>query len=256
METTRALGVIIGDGRLSGHIPKLFNFHSDQFVTLDRQQFSDFINQATENGSISLTSFLATQQGLQNAWKLNVYIAVNDDQILDVYQKLQNVFNDQEKAQIQCFHFSGALSFPKIIGIHPLMTFSKKLYADEFYASISLFCDDEAMAAKFPDRMTYLNPKDKVIYHSLCVMLGNFPQLLIQTIANRLPSKFKLSDFSPLILKSITNVLEQGKDGLTGPIVRKDVETIKKHQQVLAGTELGELYNILSTIFINEVDHV
>lgn len=257
MQTTRTLGVIIGNGRLSGHIPKLFGFQSDCFVTLDRSQVADFFNQTAQTSNLiqSLNSYLFPKD-LEIQWEqVYIYLAVKDDNIFEVFHSFVEA-KDVNPDIIRFCHFSGARYFPEIVGIHPLMTFSKKKYLDDFYQGIALFCDHQDMTQEFSSRLKFIEPKNKVLYHALCVMLGNFPQLLIQEIADHLPKGFDLKDFSPLITQSVQNILEQGPEALTGPLVRKDFSTIKKHQEALKGTELGALYNQFTKIFTKEVNHV
>ncbi|MCO5112918.1 MAG: DUF2520 domain-containing protein [Bdellovibrionaceae bacterium] len=260
MDSEYTLGVSIGQGRISPHIPYLMGFLSSHFANLNREQFKIFLSHASKCKTLeTLTEVLhdlnETNKNL-SIKNIIFYLSVQDREILNVYHPLKDVLSSVSDCRISYVHFSGSFYHPEIVGIHPLMTFTKEIkYPQHIYEDLPLKCDHQDWVRSHSSRLEYIPPEDKPLYHALCVMLGNFPQLLIDLISKKMPEKFDIQDFKYLISYSIQNVLEMGSKGLTGPHIRKDIETITKNLKSLEGTELKSVYTEMSEMFLKEASH-
>jgi predicted short-subunit dehydrogenase-like oxidoreductase (DUF2520 family) len=106
-------------------------------------------------------------------------------------------------------------------------------------------------------RALEIPPGEKVRYHAAAVFASNFPALLmasgeklLATIG--LPPDDARQALMPLFAAAAENVRERpSAQALTGPIVRGDVETVRRHLAALASTpELLALYRSLSSAAI------
>jgi len=154
-------------------------------------------------------------------------------------------------------HFSGALSTPHAYGMHPLMTFTDEPYLLTTYEKISFVCDSNApdFHSVFPtlnNPYYKIDPTQKALYHSLCVMSGNFTTLLWQTFFTRLERDFGLpSKIAKPYLEQITaNLLAHPEAALTGPIARGDLTTIEKNLIALNGDSLKPIYEAFVKSFL------
>lgn len=144
-------------------------------------------------------------------------------------------------------HFSGALGIPGIAGAHPLMTFGHDLYSLQAYQSIPFMLDQ---GLRMPDVLPGLsNPhshiavEHKAQYHALCVMAGNFPQILWQAVSQRFAG-LGLGEgmLEPYLRQVLDNFLASPGTALTGPLARGDQGTIARNLQSLQGDALQPLY--------------
>ncbi len=144
-------------------------------------------------------------------------------------------------------HFSGSLHTEHALGCHPLMTFADTEYTLEQYQAIP-FVVDEGVVFKqlFPllnNPVYHLKAAHKAHYHALCVMAGNFTQMLWQGIASELQSiDLPSTVMTPYLLQNTINYTENPKQSATGPLVRGDYQTISKHQAALSDHPLGTIY--------------
>jgi predicted short-subunit dehydrogenase-like oxidoreductase (DUF2520 family) len=146
-------------------------------------------------------------------------------------------------------HFSGSLVIPGIVGLHPLMTFSEKLYNLDFYKKIPFISEkgNETFNDIFPqltNPSSEIDPEMKPLYHSLCVMGGNFTTLLWTKLFESFKEKF---DFDPELLfpyleKVSENLRDNYKTALTGPLVRKDISTIRSNLSALENDSFADIY--------------
>lgn len=146
-------------------------------------------------------------------------------------------------------HFSGALYTPLAFGAHPLMTFAEGVYSESTYRQFSFVLDADAPAfnelfPKLENPHYRVPPALKALYHSWCVMSGNFSVLLWQKTFSELQDKIGISRTALIpYLKQITQNIEQGAaSALTGPLVRGDQATIDRHFEALQGDPYLEVY--------------
>lgn len=244
---TPSSAIIVGEGQISSHIPKLFSFLYDQYTFCDR---------TTQFNNLNLSNVSAA------------FLAVNDHSILEVFNKLHNQLNDQMKNQlknqnhkpdqIQFYHLSGALSFSNIIGVHPLMTFAKDSKILN-YEEIPLFTDSEIFYTENKKRcknLKYISSDLKIKYHAMATLLGNFSQYYLQTIKDDFPQNLIFEDYKMLVQTSVAAVFEKNsRTKLTGPMDRKDEQTIIKHKKSLYGqdSKLLKVYSQMEDLFRQEL---
>ncbi len=164
--------------------------------------------------------------------------------------EIQKFVQDHPELQSKILvHFSGALAIPGISGIHPLMTFSNHLYSLDFYKKIPFISEKGNLSFKevFPQLQnptSEIDPSLKPLYHSLCVMGGNFTTLLWTKLFETFQEKFQFTPelVFPFLDKITENLKEDYKTALTGPLVRKDVNTIKKNLTALENDAFAEVY--------------
>ena len=144
-------------------------------------------------------------------------------------------------------HCSGALSLPGVAGAHPLMTFGRELYTLERYREIPFMVDSgENFGRLFPGLQNphfSIRRDDKASYHALCVMAGNFAQLLWQAAGSGfgrlgLPAE----SLNPYLRQSLQNFLDDPDQALTGPLSRGDRYTIERNLAALSGTPHEAVY--------------
>jgi 2-dehydropantoate 2-reductase len=144
-------------------------------------------------------------------------------------------------------HCSGALGLPGIAGAHPLMTFSGHLYTLDQYRAIPFMVDS---GHDFADLLPGLpNPhfsvplEQKARYHALCVMAGNFSQVLWQTVSRRFEAMgLPAATLAPYLKQVVANFAHDPGTALTGPLTRGDWNTIERNLQALGGDTLEPLY--------------
>lgn len=216
--------LIIGNGRLAKHIIHYFDLLNVNY------------SQWYRSSSTQLSAF--------NLDNLKILLLINDDEIESFIchnnlQKLQNCF---------LIHCSGSLATNYAIGVHPLMTFSEKLYDLDTYKSIPFLVDsDEAEFSEiFPElnNPNYSIPfEKKTLYHAWCSMAGNFTSILWMNLFKVFEKEFNLnkSVAEPYMNQIIKN-LQNERDPLTGPLKRGDINTINKHLEELRDHPFGDIY--------------
>lgn len=155
-------------------------------------------------------------------------------------------------------HFSGALEFKEILGLHPLMTFGPELYTENIYRSIpfvttSIRTLDEILPG-FSNPLFQLHADQKAYYHALCVIGGNLTGLLVQKMLAGFVELGLPKEVGSLYLQQVLkNVLSNPAKALTGPLARKDIITIKKNLQSLSGDPFVDVYKSFIPIAFPEM---
>lgn len=217
--------LLIGSGRLAKH---LFYWNSllekpNSVLTWDRSQDPHLLNK-----------FL----GQTNL----VWLAISDSAIVPFFEKYL-IGHDHKVV-----HFSGALHDPRLISAHPMMTFPLELMSENSYAQIAFGLTGVSHLSEalpnFKNLSFQIRAEDKALYHSLCVVAGNFPQLL-WTEAEKKFSELHVPEkaFCNYITQVLNNYLTLKEKSLTGPIVRKDLTTIEKNEAALTGSKLKSIYH-------------
>ncbi len=239
---------IVGNGRVARHMIQYFELVGQPYKHWFRN---------------SLKSSIAEQPSRLARYKHQLKHLFNfhrRDSLSDVVQAVQTVLllipDDQIESFIQqnpCLklkqlvHFSGSLTTVHAAGCHPLMTFGHDLYDLAQYQSIP-FVVDQSFDFKqtFPllnNQVYSIKPEQKVMYHAMCVMAGNFSQLLWQATGEYIKQMGLPADLMhPYLLQNTQNFINDPGKALTGPFVRGDVKTIEQHQQALQAHPLGEIY--------------
>lgn len=223
--------LIVGQGRLANHFKFFFQsnnirIHSWHYKTQDSQALKNFHD--------------------TTAYTL---LCIPDSQIESFIHS-----NDLNKAK--CVHFSGALHIPGTIQFHPLMTFSKELMALDSYSKFAYI--GIKGQPKLQDIFPFLtNPyfeidsSSKAKYHALCVLSGNFTHLLWQKALSDFKSmNVPASAVLPYMTQIFENIKKVENNTLTGPLVRRDINTIQKNLDSLSQDPYFDVYKS----FVNAYD--
>ncbi len=145
-------------------------------------------------------------------------------------------------------HFSGSLVLDSVIGCHPLMTFSEKLYDDSTYYKIPFICDNahsfKELFPQLPNTVHHVSNHDRAYYHALCVIAGNFTQTLMQHTSHQMSEELNLpvDILFPYLLQNTKNFINNPEQAATGPLQRNDFTTVKKNLQSLKNNPLEPIY--------------
>ncbi len=205
----------------------------------------------------------------------NVIFITTPDDIISKIDKDISEFNLEEKYLCHC---SGSLSSDvlynakcagaQVYSIHPMYAFSSRNIPVEdlknIYFSIEgdmqLLNDSDSvilrLMKKLKNKYFIRNAMLSAEYHVSNVMVSNLILSLLNIgvkymIKCGLNEKEALDALKPLIMNNIESIMNKGfKNSLTGPVVRNDVNTIKKHKKVLEPEDKA-LYNALSLNLLN-----
>ncbi|MET3113999.1 putative short-subunit dehydrogenase-like oxidoreductase (DUF2520 family) [Pedobacter sp. CG_S7] len=184
-------------------------------------------------------------------------ICIKDDAIIEVASKLTEL-----KGLV--LHTSGAtgmdvfsnLSLTNYGVIYPLQTFSKNRKIDPSTIPLCIEADSEetltklrSIAAKLGPLIYQVNSVDRKILHLAAVFACNFTNHLYQISADILERNHLDFDMlKPLITETAAKVQSAlPKEVQTGPAIRNDELTMRKHLQLLKSTpELVNIYETLS----------
>ena len=225
---------IVGGGRLARHFSEYFHLLEIPHSRWTRDHWSSF-------NSINLPDAeLRLRKTVDNADR--VLLLVSDTAIAVLLKQYPFL---HEKQLVHC---SGALSFPGVTGAHPLMTFSDELYELDTYKAVPFMCEaSHSFSETFPDLPNphfSISIQDKARYHALCVMAGNFSQILWKGVSDRFEQQFDLpaSTLHPYLSQVANNFIQNPDSSLTGPLVRNDKATIERNIDALDGDPLQDLY--------------
>ncbi len=209
--------LIVGSGRLSTHL--------NHWVTLNKDIKYKILNWDRSQDPHIIRTFIQQAD--------YVWLAISDSAIVSFYEKYLMGFE-----HCKVVHFSGALHDPRMISAHPLMTFGPQLYPDETYQQIQFAltgCEilSDAMPG-FNNKFFMISEELKPLYHALCVVSGNFPQILWAEISKNCHAhQIPFSAFQVFLRQSLENFLADGEKALTGPFARRDFITIEKNKVAL-----------------------
>ncbi len=188
-----------------------------------------------------------------------ILIATPDGEIAHVWERIRGCLDETKEMIIG--HLSGALSselfsdknYPYIhgISIHPVYAFSDRFSSYEKLNTAFFTLEGDSYAVSFWKKiLTELGNKTatveaskKVKYHAACSMASNHLLGLISKCV-RLLSDCGFDEASaytmlePLVKNNVNGAFTSGvQNALTGPIERNDLDTVKKHLQVLEDDE-------------------
>lgn len=221
--------LLIGSGRLATHL-KHWNSvlnQPNQLLTWNRSEDLSALQDHLKKSSL-------------------VWLAISDSSLTNFYEDhLVNL-------SYPVVHFSGALHDSRMLCAHPLMSFPSEFLPNTVYSQIYFALTGCELLSKalpgFNNKFFLLDAVNKSLYHSLCVISGNFPQLLwLETLKNF--KKLNVpSEAVDIYIKQITeNFINLKEKALTGPFVRKDEKTIESNLSALK--ENSKLYSIYQTFF-------
>lgn len=216
--------LFLGDGRLAKHLAAYLDFASIPHHTWSRRHTTELKSIIRDDDILCLTFA---------------------DRDLE-YWAAQMRKNFPQHTLV---HFSGSLHIPGVLAYHPLMTFADQIYDQQTYENIPVVGEvgQPTFAQTFkglPNPYFELAAEKKSVYHALVSMAANFPQLLWAEMAKELKSELNL-DFSilaPLLRQSLENSLAAPLTAPTGPIIRKDYNSIHTHLDALDRRDLKSIY--------------
>ncbi|CAG0980931.1 hypothetical protein FLAV_01765 [Flavobacteriales bacterium] len=184
-------------------------------------------------------------------------VALKDDVIETVSKKINN-------KNIPIVHTSGTVStevfhknnFKTFGCFYPLQTFSKKSKLSVSNFPILLEANDtkfytklEKMASAVSTNRLRANSQQRLNIHLAAVFACNFTNYLYSISENILQqSHFKINLLYPLIKQTAENTKKEKVFTLqTGPAIRKDYSTIKKHLELLEKNKKAKkIYRLLT----------
>ncbi len=218
--------MLVGSGRLATHLQHWNSLLSrpNAIYTWNRTQSPQLLSEYLEKSSL-------------------VWLAISDSAIIPFFEK-----HLQSKAVV---HFSGALHDSRLASAHPLMSFTKNLFHPELYNKIHFTLNGAAnlenVLPGFENKFTAITSDNKAYYHALCVLAGNFPQMIWSRISDHMKNLNLPPEALDLYIDQITrNYLDLKDAALTGPLVRKDRQTIE--QNILSLNRDMKLKTVYSTI--------
>lgn len=224
--------LLIGSGRLARHLQHWNSLleKPNSILTWDRSQSPEQLKSELNKCNI-------------------VWLAISDSAIVEFYE---NFLLNSGKTVV---HFSGALNDKRILSAHPLMSFPKDLLPNEVYPQIHFVINgfDKLQQAlpEFNNSFSHVGADNKTLYHALCVLSGNFPQLLWNEVSQTMKQLDIPEKALDLYIKQITaNYLQYKQNALTGPIVRNDQKTITDNLHALhKNSKLQNIYNTFNNEF-------
>ncbi|TDR20854.1 DUF2520 domain-containing protein [Marinicella litoralis] len=251
---------IVGNGKMAKHMIRYFELVSQPYVQwfrpsntfnasaqsnrsrlgLFKQKLNKILNHSNDSLAASITDVST------------VLLLIPDDQIEEFITKQPSL---QGKNLV---HFSGSLFTDKAAGCHPLMTFGEGLYDLPRYQSIPFVIDEHVefnqLFPLFSNPVHAIKPEQKCMYHAMCVMAGNFAQLMWQATGKELHQMGLPADLmSEYLQQNTANFIKDPASSATGPLVRGDSNAIKKHQKALINHPLGNLYQAFCDVYDNEI---
>ncbi len=193
---------VIGQGKLASHLCHWLKLENLEFVSMSRN--SDFSK--------------LTQVDI-------ILLAVSDSSV-------ETFYNQHPQFHIKRWiHFSGTVDVEGMLNLHPMMSFSSELFEKSFYRNLCWVTTNSVEDFKDLLPITLSQIKELSLshrrkYHALCVLAGNIPHLIwndLEPLFQEL--QIEKEDFHKYVKVSTENFLQQRAP--TGPIVRRDFETIE-----------------------------
>lgn len=229
--------------------------------------FSRSLHSAEKAAEVTSSKTYQELQSLVNENSI-IWVTTPDDSTEQVAKQISNLDIKDGKTFV---HSSGLLTSEifnclkekghQICSVHPLLAFSEIPIAVKMLKKTSFFLegaeDDLAQIKQILDKTGNpyftIDKKNKPAYHAAACVLSNY----MVTLVNASNQIFELAGISDEKLSGATSVLlesvvenihkQKPKDALTGPIKRGDIQTVKKHIEILEENlpELADLYKIL-----------
>jgi len=219
--------LVIGDGRVATHFRHYFDLEALPYSTWSRRQ-----NSPRDLEKLSQKSSHAL-------------LLLSDRAIAPLMREHPCL------QRLVCTHFSGSLVVDGVAGAHPLMTFNKTLYTQDFYRRIPFILEKgggglQHLLPGLKNPVFEIEREAKALYHALCVLSGNFTVLLWEKVFQEMQAKFALPKAAlvPYLAQTAANLAasEPGQSVLTGPLVRGDRAVIDKHLEVLGSDPFRHVY--------------
>lgn len=225
---------IVGNGSLAKHLSHYCHLKGIPFISWSRSEDK-----------------LSPEEKLHKAD--TILLLISDDSINDFI----NRHPDLQKKQL--IHCSGSLVTDLAMGYHPLMTFSHSLYGLEFYSTIPFVGEigSPHLRELIPewDNPYYAIPKEqRALYHALCVVGGNFTNIIWAKVFRDFKEQLKLPDeiLHPYLEQTVKNIKTDPYNSLTGPIKRGDTLTMKRNRKALNNRIWNRIYKLFNRVYRGE----
>jgi predicted short-subunit dehydrogenase-like oxidoreductase (DUF2520 family) len=197
-----------------------------------------------------------------------LFLCVPDDRVKSVAAKLART--GVALAGCRVFHTSGLLAASvleplrkkgaRTASLHPIQSFPEKAGTPGLFRGIFWGLEGEADAVRtgravvktLGGRALILSEEDKPLYHAACSLAANGFVSLQAAAAAALDAagvrqKTAIAVLLPLVQGTLQNVKKLGLNrALTGPVVRGDIETVRKHLEALGSHPAQkEMYRLL-----------
>lgn len=153
-------------------------------------------------------------------------------------------------------HFSGSLTTSYAYSAHPLVSFGPTLHASDLYRSMWFITQENGpLFAKLlpglPNASMAIPAQAKALYHSMCVLSGNFTCLLWQKFFNTLKDEWQIPNEAAQVYLNLilTNISANPQTALTGPLVRNDKNTITQNLNALENDPYQAVYQAFVTAY-------
>lgn len=225
---------LLGDGRVARHMHHYLGLLGMQSSCWSRRADSPFNTAAHPEARQRLAEVVYRAD--------SVLLLVSDGAIAELVRQYP------ELRDCRLVHFSGATSVPGVAGAHPLMTFANDLYSLDEYSRIPFMVEEgqefEDLLPGLPNPHFQVAIRDKAMYHALCVIAGNFPQILWQSVRERFAGELHLPPdaLEPYLDRALKNFMSSPDTALTGPLARNDMRTIERNFKSLDGDPLQDMY--------------
>lgn len=247
---------IIGAGRLGTSLgyALLKKGHRIKALSCKRISSARESRQIIGEGEASTDNALTAREGDL------VILCLPDEEIVKVAEELADSNVKWSKKYI--FHSSGLLP-SKILdplrvqgalvaSFHPIQSFSQKKTDPKYFENIYYGLEGGREALVLSQKIVHelgghpiiIKEKDKSLYHAACSIASNFFVVLLD-MATSLLKQTGLSEkeafqaLQPLVQGTLHNVKNLNiKDSLTGPVIRGDQESVRKHLKALRNIPL------------------
>lgn len=233
--STHSTVLLIGAGRLARHLQ-----HWNSLLPQPHRLLHWNRSQDPENPVAGLRAKLRELPPGGRVW-----LAISDRALIPFYEE------HLRSSDLRVVHFSGALHDSRMLGAHPLMSFPETPLPDEVYPrihfAISGFDRLEEALPGFTNPYTFLGESGRPFYHALCVLAGNFPQLIWNQVAAEMKKLQLPEEALDIYIRQIAeNYLRLKEKSLTGPLIRGDRPTIEKNINALeANPPLQRIYRAI-----------
>lgn len=262
---------IIGSGALGSILTKALFEHDYHIYSIYNRTVEKADQLAEEVNADKTGTFPASSGDLGDL----IVITVPDDSIASVSRTLSGIGGTwRGRYVIHCsgVHSSDILDDLKnkgalTAGFHPLQTFSARSSTSVFFKTVIDFEGEpeicsflENLAVELGATPVKINKEEKIKLHLAAVLVCNYMVTLASMASDLLGDREndvhpQLADLKPLMQQTLDNIMQFGvENSLSGPLRRKDRDTISKHLNVLEHEPgIRELYKQLGLYTINHV---
>jgi predicted short-subunit dehydrogenase-like oxidoreductase (DUF2520 family) len=243
--------LILGGGRCARHLLHFLTLKGvHASIYPDTRGLLSALNRSETDASFSA-------QALQYS---HLWLAVSDQALIPLAETVSRAVPG-----LPLIHSSAATEVPGALTLHPLMTFSRELYSEGEYDRIPLVLfQEELNATPHPHRspietlmrqlsnpVKILSSSERTSYHLSCVFYSNLSLLLWEAASRVTPSKLSPVDYRPILEQTLHNFFKTGLNALTGPLVRGDQVTLRRHLASLQNRPECSLYEGFTEYFKN-----